>query len=214
MVLPAQYDQGGEEGMGRKKPRLDQILVIDIEATCWDGEISQQPEGAQNDIIEIGLALLECGPKTQGSVKIVSQKSDLLVRPERSGVSEFCTQLTGWTQGDVDAGTSFADACQILRRQYSSRRRTFASWGNYDRRQFERQCQAMNVPYPFGPNHLNVKDLFAHWAHLSQHVDMSTALNIMHLPLIGKHHKGRDDAYNIARILGGILRGVDGLPDR
>ncbi|QYS89362.1 hypothetical protein [Flavobacterium davisii] len=35
---------------------LDKILVVDIEATCWEGKL---PEGMISDIIEIGVCLLD-----------------------------------------------------------------------------------------------------------------------------------------------------------
>ena len=36
--------------------RLDQILVIDVESTCWEGD---PPAGQESDIIEIGLCTLD-----------------------------------------------------------------------------------------------------------------------------------------------------------
>ena len=35
---------------------LDQVLIVDVEATCWDGPV---PEGQESEIIEIGLCLME-----------------------------------------------------------------------------------------------------------------------------------------------------------
>jgi len=36
--------------------KLDKILVIDVEATCWQGK---NPAGESNEIIEIGICVLE-----------------------------------------------------------------------------------------------------------------------------------------------------------
>jgi len=36
--------------------RLDQIIVLDVESTCWDGP---PPPGEENEIIEIGICTLE-----------------------------------------------------------------------------------------------------------------------------------------------------------
>ena len=36
--------------------KLDQILVIDVEATCWEGN---PPPGQTSEIIEIGLCVLD-----------------------------------------------------------------------------------------------------------------------------------------------------------
>ncbi len=176
---------------------LDQILVIDVEATCWDGKI---PEGMENEIIEIGIC-----PFDVKSAEPLEKRS-ILVRPEKSTVSEFCTSLTHLTQEQVDGGISFKDACKILRSEYSGHRRVMASYGDYDRRQFERQCQSFNVGYPFGSTHLNIKNLFAVVSGLKHEVGMAGALEYLDLPLEGTHHRGVDDAWNIACILSVILK--------
>src|SRR5262249_25898958 len=121
--------------------KLDHIIVIDVEATCWDGE---PPTGQVNEIIEIGVCPLEVATGRR------LEKRSLLVRPERSTVSPFCMALTTLTAEQVAAGMSFADACAILRKEYQTRDRGWASFGDYDRNQFQKQCEAAGVAYPFG----------------------------------------------------------------
>ena len=55
--------------------KLDQILVIDLEATCWLGD---PPEGQESDIIEIGLCTLDVATGQR------LDKASIVVRPERS----------------------------------------------------------------------------------------------------------------------------------
>ncbi len=129
----------------------------------------------------------------------------ILVRPERSSVSEFCTRLMTLTQEQVDSGISFEEACALLRREYRTTERVWASFGDYDRKQFERQCRTVGVPYPFSSRHLNVKSLFAIVHALPREVGMNEALAMMGLTLEGTHHRGGDDAHNIARTLQGLL---------
>jgi inhibitor of KinA sporulation pathway (predicted exonuclease) len=175
---------------------LDLLLVIDIEATCWEGEV---PSGQENEIIEIGICTLDVATGER------REKRSLLVRPERSQVSPFCTKLTTLTQEQVDQGISFAEACMILQSDYLSRERVWASYGDYDRAQFERQCRARQIAYPFGSRHINIKTLFAVCQGLSREVGMSQALNIAGIPLEGTHHRGNDDAWNIAAIMSRFL---------
>ncbi len=184
--------------------RLDQILVVDIEATCWQGP---PPEGQVSEIIEVGIATLEVG--TCERVK----KESLLVRPVRSRVSAFCTELTTLTQDEVDGGVSLADACAHLRKKYRSRSRTWASYGDYDRLQFERQCERDGVEYPFSATHLNVKSLLGLALGMRFEVGMAKALALLGLPLQGTHHRGVDDAWNIAALLAELLRRLRGSPD-
>ena len=49
----------------------------------------------------------------------------------------------------------------IIEKEYHSKDRLWASWGDYDRWQFERACKEAGVPYPFGTSRLNVKSLFS-----------------------------------------------------
>ena len=177
--------------------RLDKILVVDVESTCWDGP---PPPGQESEIIEIGLCVLAVA-----SLQPLEKRS-ILVRPERSTVSPFCTALTTLTQADVDAGISLEAACRILEEEYNGKQRLWASYGDYDRRQLEGECRDKDVPYPFGPGHLNVKTLFAITHALPREVGLSQALGRLALPLEGTHHRGVDDAWNIAQILGELLR--------
>ncbi|MGK7876121.1 MAG: exonuclease domain-containing protein [Xenococcaceae cyanobacterium] len=176
--------------------QLDQIIVIDIEATCWQGK---PPPGQENEIIEIGICPIDIA-----SGKPL-EKDSILVQPERSTVSKFCTQLTTLTQEQVDRGIPFAEACEIVQNQYLSRQRVWASYGQYDKNQFEKQCQSRFVQYPFGTRHINVKTLFAIMNSLPREVGMAQALSLLNLSLEGTHHRGVDDAWNIARILSKLL---------
>lgn len=175
---------------------LDRIIVIDIEATCWE---NSPPPGEENEIIEIGICPVDIATGERSS------KESILVKPERSRVSEFCTKLTTLTQAEVDRGISFKAACGMLKSKYLTHQRVWASYGNYDRRQFERQCQSQQISYPFNPRHINIKTLLAIVYSLPREVGMAEALEILQLPLEGTHHRGVDDAWNIAAIFSNLL---------
>src|SRR3989442_8694200 len=103
------------------------VNVVDVEATCWEGE---PPPGERAEIIEVGIARLDVATLT-----IVEQRG-ILVRPRASRVSAYCTGLTTLTQEDVDAGMEFADVCSDLRSSLDSRNLVWASYGDYDRQMF------------------------------------------------------------------------------
>jgi len=178
--------------------RLDRVVVVDVEATCWEGT---PPAGQESEIIEVGVCLLEVATGER------SDRRSLLVRPQRSTVSAYCTTLTTLTQEKVETGASFAEVCALLGKDFSTRDRVWASWGDYDRRQFERQSLTEGVAYPFGSSHLNVKTLFALTHALSHEVGMDKALEMLQRPLEGAHHRAGDDAWNIAFILSTLLGG-------
>lgn len=168
------------------------LNVVDVEATCWEGK---NPPGQPMEIIEIGLCVLD----TQTLERVA--KHSILVRPERSTVSEFCTQLTTLTPEQVATGISFAEACELLRTEFHADSRPWASWGDYDRKQFERQCAATEVPYPFGSKHTNAKVAFSAARGTQHKYGMAGALKAAELPLVGTHHRGDDDAWNIAALI-------------
>jgi inhibitor of KinA sporulation pathway (predicted exonuclease) len=176
---------------------LDQLLIIDVEATCWEGPV---PEDQESEIIEIGLCTLDVITGER------AEKRSILVKPERSRVSPFCTQLTTLTQEMVDQGVTFMKACTILRQEYASKERVWASYGDYDRRMFERQCQEFQVEYPFGVRHLNIKTLFALMDGLRGEVGLAEALRRLNMPLEGTHHRGGDDAWNIGGIFVELMK--------
>jgi inhibitor of KinA sporulation pathway (predicted exonuclease) len=178
--------------------RLDHIIVIDIESTCWDG--GYPPRGQANDIIEIGLCPIEVSTGRR------LEKRSILVKPERSSVSPFCTELTTLTQEQVDGGIAFKAACKILEDEYLTPDRLWASFGDYDRRQFEKQCRDQGIRYPFGPSHLNAKTLFAVSRSLPSEVGLPQAMALLGLKLEGTHHRGHDDAWNIAAVLWETLK--------
>lgn len=179
------------------KRKLDQMLVVDIEATCWENSV---PPEQESEIVEIGLCLLDVASWQPHN------KRSILVRPERSTVSPFCTQLTSLTQAQVAQGISFAEACMLLQTAYGSRERIWASYGESDRLHFERQCHSRQIAYPFAPRHINIKALFALWHALPKEVGMATALQIAGLPLEGRHHRGDDDAWNITMLFASMMR--------
>ncbi|MFF4243653.1 exonuclease domain-containing protein [Streptomyces sp. NPDC001822] len=168
------------------------LNVVDVEATCWSGD---QPPGSVSEIIEIGLTVVDLATAERLT------RHQILVRPARSTVSQFCTELTGLTQSEVDEGVSFAAACRLLAAGHHAGSRPWASWGDYDRNQFTRQCQATGTPYPFGRHHTNAKAAFTEAYGLRKRPGMARALEIAGRRLEGRHHRGADDAWNIAALV-------------
>ena len=111
---------------------LSKILVIDIESTCWDGGYA--PRGQVSEIIEVGLCVLDSKTLKRG------EKRAIMVKPMKSHINEFCTGLTSITPEMVELAKPLSNACAVLEKEYESRQCLMASWGDYDRKQFERNC--------------------------------------------------------------------------
>lgn len=168
-------------------------LVIDLEATCDDGGgVPRQ----QMEIIEIGAVLVDAETFTPKA------EFQSFVRPVRHPrLTPFCQKLTSITQEDVDGAPGFVAALRALTEFMAHQRPLFSSWGNYDKGQFGLDAKFHGVKLPFGKGHLNVKEAFSRAIGTSKRFGMATALRKLQIPLEGTHHRGIDDARNIAKIL-------------
>lgn len=176
--------------------RKDKLLVVDLEATCWEGY--NAPPGQTNEILEIGVCLLDL------ETYQISAKRSLLVTPTESEISPFCTQLTSITPEMVAAdGMTFEAACKILEHDYDSRNRMWASWGGFDREIFRKQCKRRDVRYPLNGKHANLKRVYMDAT--GERVGLHRALRAFSIDFAGTAHRGHDDAYNTAMLLATLL---------
>jgi inhibitor of KinA sporulation pathway (predicted exonuclease) len=183
--------------MKSSKQLRDAVLVIDLEATCWKG---QPPEGMYNEIIEIGIAVVDF------KTKEVIESESIIVKPKFSEISYFCTELTTITPELIEEqGILFEEACKILKDKFKSQKRLFLSWGKYDYNQIQADCKLHGLDFPMGREHYNLKPLFSLKHGLSHDLGVDTALEHLGLEFEGTHHRGVDDAKNIARILKTML---------
>ena len=172
-------------------------LVVDVEATTSnDGSFPKD----EMEIIEIGAVLVDARSLT------AVDEFQSFVRPVRHPVLHpFCTELTKITQDMVDAAPGFPEVlAQLCDRMLKRDGVVFASWGNYDKLQFHRDCTLHQLDYPF-PRHLNLKEELSRVQGHRKKLGMSQALRFLGLPLEGTHHRGIDDARNIARMLPWIV---------
>lgn len=176
-------------------------LIIDLEATCCDRGTVPRDE---MEIIEIGAVMQDAR-----TFEIVAEFQQL-VRPVRHPVlTEFCRELTRISQSDVDAGVPYAEAIRSLSTWAAPfDDHLFCSWGNYDRRQFQQDCAFHSVEYPFGTQHLNLKEEFARATNSRRNKGLSGALAGLGLEFSGQPHRGLDDARNIARIVRRVCVGA------
>jgi inhibitor of KinA sporulation pathway (predicted exonuclease) len=181
-------------------PVTDSVLVVDLEATCWDKQ--PPPPGEQNEIIEVGWALLDV-PSNH-----LTRTGTTLVKPIKSRVSTFCTQLTTITQEMVDEeGVTLKEAFEFLVKELDSKKISWASYGAYDRNMVRKQCGIFGLDYPFGSVHTNVKTLFneRYKDHKGSCGMSDIYRRVMGKEIEGIHHRGGDDAKNIATMLGTLL---------
>jgi 3'-5' exoribonuclease 1 len=174
------------------------ILVLDLEATCCDRETIKRH---QTEIIEIGAVMVETENLT------VIDEFQTFVKPVRFPVlTEFCESLTSITQAEVDQAAGYEEAIALLKQWLSNYPNSvFGSWGDYDRKQFTQDSQFHNVAFPIAFPHVNLKQQFSEQQGLPKRYGMAQALQLAGIALEGTHHRGLDDAKNIAKLLPWIL---------
>jgi len=180
-------------------PTNDLYMVVDLEATCSDeGAVPR----AEMEIIEIGAVMVD------GESLSPIDEWQSFIRPQRHPqLTDFCRSLTSINQAQVDAAALFPDVladfiawiAEFTARGFAEP--VFGSWGDYDRLQFAQDCELHGIAYPLPPTHLNIKRRFQEELSLKRKVGLKGALKHVGLPLDGTHHRGIDDARNIAKLL-------------
>lgn len=172
-------------------------IIVDLEATCWENVRNPQAM----EIIEIGA--VEILSAQEPPVAEFSRFVRPVVNPD---LSDFCQRLTSITQFDVDEAQPFPEVLDEFTEWVGWGPFTLCSWGAYDLSQFRIDCRRHNIPLPHGfENHINLKKEFARLMNNRRECGMSRALSIMGLKMEGTHHRGIDDAYNIAKLANIIL---------
>ncbi|KAF9246588.1 ribonuclease H-like domain-containing protein [Melanogaster broomeanus] len=143
------------------KQPYDAFLVVDVEATCLQGAGFEWP----NEIIEWPVCLLrwkDKSPKGKASQLEIVDEFRSFVRPTwRPQLSQFCTDLTGITQAQVNHAPTFPKVIEIFARFLAQhglidpkngrplQRFCWCSDGPFDVRDFVvKQCFISNIPMP------------------------------------------------------------------
>lgn len=167
------------------------LLIIDLENTCMPEH--ERPADYHGQIIEIGAAWVT--PNGE-----VLETFETFVQAENP-VTEFCNELLGITQADVDGGLTFPEAMQALA-EFAARHpdKTWASWGAADLNSLNHDCAHHGLECPLqGWDHRNLKKEWAK-ARRIKRVGMKKALEIAGIELEGPHHRALADVLNIAKL--------------
>lgn len=129
--------------------------VLDTERTCYPDNVF--PDGEVQEVIEFGITTVNLE-----TLEIVGDSVSIAVVPTMSRVSQYCTDLTGWTyEALVQQGVTFDEACRRIVEEFQGHERLLVVDSDSDMVALRRQCQILNRPLPFGPSQLNVSMLFS-----------------------------------------------------
>jgi len=166
-------------------------VVFDLEATCWDGY-----DKSQNETIEIGAVLVN-------EKKEITSEFQRFIKPLKFPIlSEFCKDLTSIKQSDVDGAPYFSEVIDEFKSWINTNdeQYTLCSWGIYDKKQFESDCQLHGLDDSWINPHCNLKQQYGKFKNLPRAIGMKNALITEKMNIEGTHHRGIDDARNIAKI--------------
>ena len=187
--------------------KLNKILVVDLESTCFDDEnpktnsILPDLRTKKSEIIELGIALLDIKSGT------VEDSDSFYVQNQFNEISEFCTNLTGITQELLNKkGVLLHEALRRLTKKYNPQNKYWASYGEYDLYKLKSSCIDFGIEYPFSNHHINVKHLFSFKHKMSRGIGLRKALDQMNIEFVGNQHCGKDDAVNTAILLKELLK--------
>lgn len=173
--------------------KFNEVVVIDLEATCWDTDI----EKANNtsEIIEIGVCLMDT---MTGEIR---KPQGIIVKPSVSKISPFCEQLTSITQDMVNQGIHFTHAINSLAKEYGTKNKMIAAFGNYDKNMLATECDRHGIQPPFGPTYLNISAMASLKLKAGKRLSLNRACDAFNLQFEGRLHRGVDDAVMAAKVL-------------
>jgi inhibitor of KinA sporulation pathway (predicted exonuclease) len=182
------------------KVRLDRVLSVDFEMTCWDGD---PPAGQVSEIIQIGITEIDNETMTR------LRSESWYIRNELSEVSPECTRLTGITPAILRRrGISLLDAGRIISKKYGSRNKGWLAWGS-DKAAIDRDCRTKNVEPIFSNAFFNVGLLYSMVASEGRSVGLDEAAERFGISFEGRPHDAGADADVLAEVwcaLGGMMR--------
>ncbi len=164
------------------------ILVVDLEWTCGDSIPNEEQE-----TIEIGAVMVS------DDLDTFLAEFSTLIKPVRHEITELCQSVTNISNEMLEDAPSFAAAMLAFTswfRLFGSD--SFGSWGTSDRRLLKQNCQTSRVPYQFTA-HTDLARLFT--KKTGSRRGHRQAMKRLGLTPEGMHHRGLDDARNIARML-------------
>ncbi|XP_006892769.1 PREDICTED: ERI1 exoribonuclease 2 [Elephantulus edwardii] len=209
----------GNLGRSKFKQLFDYLIVIDFESTCWnDGRRHQSQE-----IIEFPAVLLNTS-----SGEIESEFHAYVQPQEHPILSEFCMELTGIKQVQVDEGIplkiclsqfckwihkiqqqkEFVFATEVLNPSSSKVKLcTFLTWSDWDLGVcLEYECKRKQLLKPvFLNSWIDLRATYKFF-YRRKPKGLSGALQEVGLEFSGREHSGLDDSRNTAHLAWKMIR--------
>jgi inhibitor of KinA sporulation pathway (predicted exonuclease) len=173
------------------------FIIYDLEATCWRG----RPPGMIQEIIEIGAFLINPYGEVEGEY-------NRFIRPYHNPyLSAFCQELTTITQEEVDRASLFPDVIEEFQDWAGVGEEDYllCSWGKFDQKMLINDCKLHNLDYDWVDPHINLKKQYQQIKKLRKPIGLRSAVEREGFDFSGTHHRGIDDAHNLAKVFAKYL---------
>eukprot|EP01047_Picozoa_sp_COSAG01_P058167 COSAG01_NODE_6817_length_3485_cov_42.916716_1_plen_918_part_01 len=191
------------------KQRFRYLVILDFEATCDDGGCIPHDE---REIIEVPALLLDLQ-----QLAVIAEFHSFVRPVQHPVLTEFCSELTGIQQAQVDAAPTLPEVLAALTAWLATvgvglaplvdpvTKRpnfAFATCGDWDFQSgLPSECARKGLELPWWAGWwVNMKVSFKETYALPRKKDMTNMLSFLKMPLIGHHHSGIDDSRNIAAL--------------
>lgn len=167
-------------------------IVYDLEATCWENP----PPDYVQETIEIGAYKINQFGEIRG-------KFNRFVKPLAHPVlSQFCRQLTGIEQSDVNRAKMFPDVIEefwnwgrIEEEDY-----LLCSWGSFDRKMFVADSRMHRLDTDWAERHINLKEQYRLMKRMKSGPGLRKAIEMENILFTGQHHRAISDAENLVKL--------------
>ena len=175
-----------------KKQHIQQrkFAVMDIEATCQEkGKIRPQ------EVIELPILLID----PEADSKLIDTFHVYIKPTMNPQLTDFCKELTGITQEQVDEGIHVTEAItkatEWMTKHLGDKIPLVCTCGDWDVLHLKEELSRHNYPPPIW---------METWCNIKKAAGGGTMMQMLEILRInheGRHHSGIDDTKNIARIV-------------
>ena len=148
------------------------------------------------EIIEIGAVRVDGYGEVQGIF-------DSFVRPVMNPyLSSFCKELTSIQQSDVERARRFPEVVEDFQdwAEMWDEDYVLCAWGEFDQKMLINDCRLHKIDYDWTDSHINLKEQYREIKRLRQTRGLKAVVESEGFEFVGTHHRGIDDARNLALI--------------
>lgn len=178
------------------------LCVLDFEASCWE-----ERDAGVTEIIEFPSVLYRVDEANK-VIEFVSEFAEYVKPTIHPKLSQFCTELTGIKQEQVDKADTLVTVYHRHKRWIADnvpkdKEFVIATCGHWDLGKhlpYELKIKKISKASAHYDAYINVKDEFKYFYN-HECKGMKDMLRHLNIRLEGRHHSGIDDSRNIAKVM-------------